>query len=180
MGIAARGLRATSEDESRSHPSSNPASDSSETFKAVRRSSSVAEKKYTDPNASEKCKSQCETELGETLQEMGRFDDARRAYDEAYRLAPKSTVAIIYRGVMELRVGEFSEARQWLNRALECPEGDFDEAHFNVGSTYLCEGNYEKAIEHYQKAITLDPNYDTAWEGLADAKRALEIREQSK
>ena len=140
----------------------------------------LLQKTYTDPNASEKCKSQCQTELGETLQEMGRFDDARRAYDEAYRLAPKSTVAIIYRGVMELRVGEFSEARQWLNRALECPEGDFDEAHFNVGSTYLCEGNYEKAIEHYQKAITLDPNYDIAWEGLADAKRALEIREQSK
>ena len=60
------------------------------------------------------------------------------------------------------------------------PKVLFDEAHFNVGSTYLCEGNYEKAIEHYQKAITLDPNYDIAWEGLADAKRALEIREQSK
>lgn len=134
---------------------------------------------YTDPNATEKCKYQCQTQLGETLQEMGRFDDARQAYNEAYRLLPKSTVPIIYRGGMELRVGEFRAAREWLNRALECPEGDFDEAHFNIGSTYLAERDYQKAIEHYQKAIELDPHYDIAWEALADAKRALEICERS-
>ena len=139
----------------------------------------LLQKTYTDPSASEQCKYQCQTQLGETLQEVGRFDDARRAYDEAYRLLPKNTVAIIYRGVMELRVGKFSEARQWFNRALKCSEGDVDEAHFNIGSTYLCERNYEKAIEHYQVAITLDPNYDIAWERLADAKRAREIRQQS-
>jgi protein O-GlcNAc transferase len=118
--------------------------------------------------------------VGETLQEMARFDQARRAYDEAHRLMPKITIPLIYRGVMELRVGEFAAAREWLHRALECPEGDFDEAHFNIGSTYLAEQDYPKAIEHYQNAITLDPNYEVAWEGLADAKRAFGIREQSK
>jgi hypothetical protein len=30
------------------------------------------------------------------------------------------------------------------------------------------------------KAITLDPNYHIAWEQFADAKRALQLREQSK
>jgi tetratricopeptide (TPR) repeat protein len=133
---------------------------------------------FEEPNASAKCKSQCQRHLGQTFGEMGRFDDARRAFEGAHRLDPSSTTPIIYRGVLELRVGEFAMAREWLNRALECPEGDFDEAHFNIGSTYLCERNYQKAIEHYQKAITLDPNYDIAWERLADAKRALQIREQ--
>ncbi len=135
---------------------------------------------YEEPNASAKCKSQCQRQLGQTFEEIGRFDDARRAFEEAHRLDPNSTIPIIYRAALERRVGEFGAAREWLNRALECPEGDFDEAHFNIGNTYLCEGNYPKAIEHYQKAITLDPNYDIAWERLADAKRALELREQSK
>ncbi|HWY51382.1 MAG TPA: tetratricopeptide repeat protein [Chthoniobacterales bacterium] len=135
---------------------------------------------YADRNASEKCKYQCQRELGQTFEEMGRFDDARRAYDEAHRLVPDSTIPIIYRGVMELRVGEFAAAREWLNRAFDCPEGDFDEAHFNIAGAYLSEQNYPKAIEHYQKAITLDPNYDIAFERLADAKRALEIRHESK
>src|SRR4029077_8285252 len=106
-------------------------------------------------------------------------DEARRAYDEAHHLMPKSTIPMIYRGVMELRVGEFTAAREWLHRALECPEGAFEEAHFNIGSSYLAEQDYPKAIQHYQKAITLDPDYDIAWRCLADAKRALEIREHS-
>jgi tetratricopeptide (TPR) repeat protein len=139
----------------------------------------VLEQTYANSGASEKCKYQCQRELGDTLEEMGKFDDARRAYDEAHRLAPTDAIIIIYRGVMELGRGEFVAAREWLNRALECPEGDFDEAHFNIGSSYLCEGNYARAIEHYQKAITLDPDYDVAWRCLEDAKRALEIREQS-
>ena len=135
---------------------------------------------YGEPNASPKCKSQCQRQLGQAFEEMGRFDDARRAYDEAHRLEPQNTIPIIYRGVMELPLGEFTAAREWLTRALNCPDGDFDEAHFNIGSAYLSEQNYQKAIEHYQKAITLDPNYDIAFERLADAKRALEIREQLK
>jgi len=134
---------------------------------------------YAEPSTSPKCKSQCERQLGRTFEEMGRFDDARRAFEEAHCLDPNSTIPIIYRAALELRVGEFAAAREWLNRALECPQGDFDEAHFNIGSTYLCEGNYPRAIEHYQKAITLDPNYDTAWERLADATRAFELRERS-
>jgi tetratricopeptide (TPR) repeat protein len=135
---------------------------------------------FEDPNTSSYCKYQCQRELGQTFEEMGRFADARRAYDEAHRLEPTNTIPMIYRGAMELRVGEFAAAREWLNRALECPKGRFEEAHFNIAGTYVCEGNYSKAIEHYQKAITLDPNYDIAWERLADAKRALEIRQQSK
>lgn len=74
---------------------------------------------------------------------------------------------MIYRGVMELRLGHFAAARDWLCRALDCPEEAFDEAHFNIGSTYLSEQNYLEAIEHYQKAIAIDPDYDLAWEFLA-------------
>src|SRR5947209_4642708 len=139
----------------------------------------LLEQTYANANASTKCKYECQYELGLTFEEIGRIDDARLAYNTAHELRPTSTIPIIYRGVMELEVGEFAAAREWLNRALECPEGDFDEAHFNIGSTYLCEQNYPKAIEHYQKAITIDPNYDSAFERLTDAKRALEIREQS-
>ena len=135
---------------------------------------------FEDPNTSAKFRHQCQRELGQTFEEMGRFEEARRAYEEAHRLDPESTIPMIYRGAMELGRGEFATARDWLLRALKCPKGAFEEAEFNIAGTYLCEGNYPKAIEHYQKAITLDPNYDLAWERLADAKRALEIRHQSK
>jgi tetratricopeptide (TPR) repeat protein len=129
--------------------------------------------------ASQKCKYHCQCELGLTFEQMGKLDHARNAYQAAHYLIPTKTVPIIYRGAMELRLGDFAAARDWLCRALDCPDGDFDEAHFNIGSTYLSEQNYLKAIEHYQKAIAIDPDYDLAWEFLADAKRGLEIHQQS-
>ena len=98
------------------------------------------------------------------------------AYETAHFLSPEKTQPLIYRGVVELRTGNFPEARDWLARALACADGNFDEAHFNIGSAYLAEQNYPKAIEHYQNAIKIDPDYDAAWELLAEAKCALEIR----
>jgi tetratricopeptide (TPR) repeat protein len=65
---------------------------------------------YEEPNASAKCKSQCQRQLGQTFEEIGRFDDARRAFEEAHRLDPNSTIPIIYRAALERRVGEFGAA----------------------------------------------------------------------
>ena len=92
-------------------------------------------------NASPKCKYHCQCELGLTLERMGKFDDARNACQSARQLFPTKTAPIIYRGVMELHLGDLAAARDWLCRALDCPEGDFDEAYFNIGSTYLSEQN---------------------------------------
>ncbi len=117
---------------------------------------------------------------GEISEELGRFDEARKAYESAHNLCPNKMQPLIYRGVIDLRTGNFETAREWLNRALNCPSGDREEAHLNIGNTFLAQQDYAKAIEHYQNAITLDPDYDIAWEQRADAKRALEIRQQSK
>ena len=131
---------------------------------------------HDHPNASATCKYHCQCELGHLCDQIGDFDDARTAYEAAHLLSPEKTQPLIYRGVVELRTGNFTQARDWLTRALGRADGDFDEAHFNIGNAYLAEQNYPKAIEHYQNAIKIDPDYDGAWELLADAKRALEIR----
>jgi tetratricopeptide (TPR) repeat protein len=81
---------------------------------------------------------------------------------------------------LELKTGKLEAARDWLNRAVICPRGPREEAHLNLGNVCLAQQDYGKAIEHYQKAITIDPDYDFAWEQRADAKRALEIRQQSR
>jgi tetratricopeptide (TPR) repeat protein len=148
-------------------------------LKRFEEAATLLQETHDHANASLNCKYYCQCELGLTFEEIGKFIDARKAYEAAHRLFPTKTVPLIYRGVMERRVGDLAAARDWLSRALVCPEGDFDEAHFNIGSAYLSEQNYAKAIEHYQKAITLDPDYEIAWERLADAKRAVEIRQQS-
>lgn len=37
--------------------------------------------------------------------------------------------------------------------------------YFNIAYSFGEKGDYEKAIENYDKAIELNPNYETAWYG---------------
>jgi tetratricopeptide (TPR) repeat protein len=130
----------------------------------------------SDPHVSSSLRYACLVDQGEISEDTGKFDDARKAYESAHRLCPNKMQPLIYRGVVDLKTGNFGAAREWLNQALSCSSGVHEEAHLNIGNTYLAQQNYTKAIEHYQKAITIDPDYDAAWEQLADAKHALEIR----
>jgi len=139
----------------------------------------ILDELQNDRSTSSTLKYHCLVKQGEILEELGKFDDAREVYEAAHELCPNKMQPLIYRGVVDLRSGNFQTAREWLSRALNCPTGAREEAHLNIGNTYLAQQDYEKAIEHYQKAITLDPDYDIAWEQRAEAKRALEIREQS-
>ena len=149
-------------------------------LKRFTKAQTILDELQSDQNTSATVRYHCLVKQGEISEELGRFDDARKAYETAHALCPNKMQPLIYRGVVDLRTGNPDVAGEWLNRALNCPTGDREEAHLNIGNTYLAQRDYEKAIEHYQKAITLDPDYDIAWKRRADAKRALEIREQSK
>ena len=48
--------------------------------------------------------------------------------------------------------------------------------HLNRGQTYLELGEYEKAIQEYDKAIQLDPNYALAYHHRGNAYRELGIK----
>src|SRR4051812_39462471 len=59
-------------------------------------------KTYDHPQASVSCKYHCQCALGHAFTEMGRFDDARAAYEIAHRLRPEKETALIYLGALEL------------------------------------------------------------------------------
>ena len=52
---------------------------------------------------------------------------------------------------------------------------------FSLGDTYLRDGNLEKAIEHFAKAVELDAGYSAAWKlygkTLVAAQKLTEARE---
>lgn len=49
---------------------------------------------YGDESASPKCKYHCQCELGLTFEQMGKFDDARNAYQSAHQSFPTKTSPI--------------------------------------------------------------------------------------
>nr|2AVP_A Chain A, synthetic consensus TPR protein [Methanothrix harundinacea 6Ac] len=43
------------------------------------------------------------------------------------------------------------------------------EAWYNLGNAYYKQGDYDEAIEYYQKALELDPRSAEAWYNLGNA-----------
>lgn len=41
---------------------------------------------------------------------------------------------------------------------------------FTLGNACFREERWDEAIEHYQRALTLDPAYSAAWQALGDAR----------
>ncbi|MFX1521238.1 MAG: tetratricopeptide repeat protein [Promethearchaeota archaeon] len=53
------------------------------------------------------------------------------------------------------------------------------EDHFVKGNEYFEQGEFEKAIEEYQKAVEIDPNFYQAWNKMGDAYNTLGNAEQA-
>ena len=75
-----------------------------------------------------------------------------------YRLAAEMFTDPMWRGVALFKAGEFDEA------AAAFAQRSTPEAHFNQGNAWLMRGNYESAIEGYDRALTLRPAWTEAEE----------------
>lgn len=96
-------------------------------------------------------------------------DLALTYYNSAIAIRPNSLEAHRNKGLYNHFSGNYVEARQSFFKMLEI-DSSFEEAYFNLGNTYI--GVYrddypeytrdtivERAIEYFQKAIDLNPNY---------------------
>jgi len=68
-------------------------------------------------------------------------------------------------GVSAIKVNQPNEAFKALNTALAINPGDF-EANYNLGNLEFQRKNYDKAIVHFQKARTRDPEHAPTLRGL--------------
>lgn len=96
--------------------------------------------------------------LGSQYAELGRLDDAKRAYLEAGAVNPNGTLARVNMGVLAYQEGErqvsanegseamaaFADAETWLRQALQL-EPDSASAHFYLGATLYRTSRYPEA-----------------------------------
>ena len=110
---------------------------------------------------------------GHLAEARGLFADAEALFLQAHQGQPAEATGLILAGSAAFRDGRIGRAEELARKAIECPRGCIDEAYFNLGGYLLSQKRYSEARECYQKAIELDPDYDEAYQRLADVNRTL-------
>ena len=112
--------------------------------------------------------------LGNTLQELGKLDDAEANYRQAIALKPHFTAAYSNLGVTLREQGKLVEAEANYRQAIAL-KPDFTAALNNLGVVLKELGRLDEAEANYRQAIALKPDYAEAHSNLGNT-----LREQSK
>ena len=127
--------------------------------------------------------------LGNALQELGRFDGAVASYRRAVEIKPDFAMAYSNQGNALQELGRFDEAVASYRRAVEI-NPDFAMAHSNLGNALQELGRLDEAVASYRRAVEIKPDFAEAHNNLgatlrdlgqldgavASCRRALEIK----
>jgi type IV pilus assembly protein PilF len=120
--------------------------------------------------------------LGIISDYQGKYDDARKYYEEAIDLDPKFSEAYNALGVIYFKQQKWKEAIKSFNKALD--NKLYTTPHIpliNLGDLYMAQKNYPKAIEAYRDSkrfVTLEITIEKLGTALFEAGRVKEsIRE---
>jgi Flp pilus assembly protein TadD len=99
--------------------------------------------------------------LGRTLEQQGKWDQARVAYESSLRHDPKNGLACWRLAVLAARAGNAAAADRNFGRAVELlPESA--EIHTDMGYSHYLRGELETATMHLRQAIVLHEGHDRA------------------
>jgi tetratricopeptide (TPR) repeat protein len=99
--------------------------------------------------------------LGVTLKELGRLDEAAASYKKAIALKPDYAEAHSNLGVTLKELGRLDEAAASFKKAIAV-KPDYAEAHTNLGNTLKGLGKLDEAEASYAQAIALKPDHAVA------------------
>ncbi|MCH7874331.1 MAG: tetratricopeptide repeat protein [Gemmatimonadetes bacterium] len=130
--------------------------------------------------------------LGLSYHLVGQPERALACLDEALRVNPRYVEALVHRGVVLSELGRSEEATEAFGAARETGRagrdgiaahhaGKLANQHALLGEAYAEAGAYARAVEQYERALELGPDYHDLrfrlGRLLLEAGRSLEARE---
>jgi protein O-mannosyl-transferase len=94
--------------------------------------------------------------LGNTLLDSGRVDEAIAYYQQALRIKSDSATAHYNLGSALAGSGRADEAVAHYQQALAI-KPDYADAHINLGAALISRGEPSEAIRHYRRALEIEP-----------------------
>jgi tetratricopeptide (TPR) repeat protein len=114
------------------------------------------------------------TFLGWTYSFRGALDEAIAECKKAIIVDPDFGNPYNDIGAYLIEMGRLDEAIPWLERATRAPRYEAPHyPHFNLGRVYIAKEMYNRALEEFQSALELKPDYDAAQKAIASLKRKV-------
>jgi len=110
--------------------------------------------------------------MGNTLQELGRLDEAEASYTQAIASKPSYAKAHSNLGKILKELGRLDEAVASYTQAIAI-KPDYAEAHRNFGITLKELGRLDEAVASYMQAIALKPDFAEAHSNLGNTLQEL-------
>ena len=96
------------------------------------------------------------TDYGNLLTQVGRFDEALASYRSSLEVNPDSLITLYNLGLLEFELGHRRAAGRRFRRALKLDDG-FARAHYGLGTVLAHRERHRRAVNHYARAFTLEP-----------------------
>lgn len=106
------------------------------------------------------------TGIGNTLNELGRLDEAVKAHEKALQINPRFHKAWVNLGIVYRLQSKFDDAERCYMKALEL-KPDYAELHASLGALLIFQDKSKEAILALEKAIALDPQLAVSHANLA-------------
>lgn len=114
------------------------------------------------------------TFLGWAYSLLGQYDQAIAECQRAIEIDPDFGNPYNDIGAYLIEQKEFDQAIPWLERALQARRySSYHFPWFNLGRVYLAKDQYSRAIECFEKALTIDPQYALALESIEAVKKKI-------
>ena len=114
------------------------------------------------------------TFLGWTYSFQQRYEEAIAECERAIAVDPEFGNPYNDIGAYLINLGRFDEAIPWLERATRARRYEaYHYAHYNLGRVYLYKGMLKKAVEEFEQALAIEPNYTLAREAIDAVQQQL-------
>lgn len=115
------------------------------------------------------------TFLGWTFSFQGRYDEAIEECKRAIALDPDFGNPYNDIGAYLINLGRLDEAIPWLEKAIQASRYEaYHYPHCNLGRVYQAKGMLKKAVEEFEKALAIEPNYTSARQAIEAIQQQLQ------
>ena len=102
---------------------------------------------------------------GQAAQHLNRPDEAARHYAEAVRIDPRDAASIDRLAMVRFGEQRYEAALALYRQVLELTP-DSAQTYSNIGAALYYLGRPDEALRHFERAVEIDPNLETARAGL--------------